>query len=155
MRNTSDSSTQSSIHENGEKCSRTDLPDIADRRANRRFSLRLAVKCRRIGPQVVLDRIILGESLNISSKGLLFKASEAFSPGQDVEAFIDWPMLLDGHVRLTLVVEGVVVWAANGHAAMRIEKYQFRTRSSTKLRPGSREATYIPRPLLLSSRASD
>ena len=127
-------------------------PDIADRRVNRRFSLRLAVKCRRVEPRVVLDRIILGESLNISSKGLLFTAKESFVPGQVVEAFLDWPMLLDSRVRLTLVVEGVVVWAADGQAAMRIEKYEFRTRSD-KSRPGSPDAapTYMPRPIFFSA----
>jgi hypothetical protein len=104
-----------------------------------------------------LDRIILGESLNISSKGLLFTASEAFLPGQVVEAFIDWPMLLDSRVRLTLVVEGVVVWTADDQAAMRIDRYQFRTCSATKSRSGSREGIkpYIPRPLLFSSRISE
>jgi len=104
-----------------------------------------------------LDRIILGESLNISSKGLLFTTNEALLPGQVVEAFLDWPMLLDSRVRLTLVVEGVVVWAADGAAAMRIEKYEFRTRSNTKSRPDSGEtvAAYIPRPLFLSAGASD
>jgi len=79
---------------------------------------------------------------------LLFAARESFTPGQVVEAFLDWPMLLDSRVRLTLVVEGVVVWAADGQAAMRIEKYEFRTRSE-RSRPGSQDAvpTYMPRPI--------
>lgn len=145
-----------STQPDGYEFARTDMPDIADRRVNKRFLLRLAVKCRRIEPRVVVDRIIVGESLNISSKGLLFTTNEVFTPGQVVEAFLDWPMLLDSRVRLTLVVEGVVVWAADDQAAMRIEKYQFRTRSN-KLRPGSPQAAaaYIPRPLFLSSSASD
>jgi hypothetical protein len=121
-------------------------PDTADRRTNRRFSLRLAVKCRRIEPRFLLDRIIIGESLNISSKGLLFAATEAFLPGQVVEAFIDWPMLLDDHIRLTLVVEGVVVRTGEDRAAIRIEKYEFRTRGVAKSRPAAHEAAamHIP-----------
>jgi hypothetical protein len=66
-------------------------------------------------------------------------------------------MLLDSRVRLTLVVEGVVIWAGDGQAAMRIEKHEFRTRSNTKSNPGSGEtaAAYIPRPLFFSASASD
>jgi len=133
------------------------MPDIADRRTTQRFSLRLAVKCRRIEPRFLLDRIILGESLNISSKGLLFAATEAFLPGQVVEAFIDWPMLLDDRIRLTLVVEGVVVRTGDDRAAMRIEKYEFRTRSAAKSRPNpQRVAMHIAeRHRHLNSRVSD
>jgi hypothetical protein len=136
---------------------RTDILADADRRVNQRFSLRLAVKCRRIEPHAALDSIILGESLNISSKGLLFKSSEALLTGQAVEAFIDWPMLLDSHIRLTLVVEGVVVRTTDEYAAVRIDRYEFRTRSTTKSRSGARDEspTFLPRPLVLKSRASD
>jgi hypothetical protein len=132
-------------------------PDTDDRRINQRFSLRLAIKFRRIERRAVLDRIIIGESLNISSKGLLFTATEAFLPGQIVEAFIDWPMLLDSRVRLTLVVEGVILWAAENKTAMSIEKYQFKTRPSAKVRSGSREAVAPFDPeqqLLFNPRAS-
>jgi hypothetical protein len=101
--------------------------DADDRRGRHRFSLRLAVRCRRIGARFALDRILVGESLNISSKGLLFTTSEAFRPGQFVEAFIDWPIRLRDGVRLALVVQGEVVRSSGNHAAMHIEKYQFRT----------------------------
>lgn len=128
------------------------VPDNADRRTNRRFSLRLAVKCRRIEPRFLLDRIIIGESLNISSKGLLFAATEAFAPGQVVEAFIDWPMLLDDHIRLTLVVEGVIVRTSQDRVAMRIEKYEFRTRSTAKPRPipSGKAGMHVPEPMRAS-----
>jgi len=134
------------------------MPDIADRRTTKRFSLRLAVKCRRIEPRFLLDRIITGESLNISSKGLLFAATEAFLPGQVVEAFIDWPMLLDDRIRLTLVVEGVVVRTGDDRAAMRMEKYEFRTRSAAKSRPSPQRAVAMhiaERHRHLNSRVSD
>jgi len=96
------------------------------------YPLRLAVKCRRIESRFTLDRLIAGESLNISSKNLLFTTTEAFLPGQVVEALIDWPMLLDNRVRLTLVVEGVVVKTTADRAAMRIERYEFRTRGASQ-----------------------
>jgi hypothetical protein len=70
---------------------------------------------------------MVGESLNLSSIGLLFAAGETLLPGQVVEVFIDWPIRLHNGVRLTLVVEGAVVRSDGNHAAMHIEKYQFRT----------------------------
>ena len=105
---------------------------MADRRNNHRFDLRLRIQCRRIDPP---GRNIVCESLNISSTGLLFTTTEAFQPGQLVEAYIDWPMRLDDSVRLTLVVEGPVVWKENAQIAMRIDKYQFKTRGATEWRP--------------------
>jgi hypothetical protein len=77
-----------------------------------------------------LGRNIICETLNISSKGLLFTTTEAFRSGQVVEACIDWPMRLDDSVHLKLVVEGAIVRKADDHAAMRIYKYEFRTRGA-------------------------
>jgi hypothetical protein len=98
-----------------------------DRRSRQRFSFRLAVRCGRIGPRFRLDRVAVGESLNISSKGLLFTASEVFLPGQVVKAFLDWPIRLHDRVRLTFVVEGPVVRSSGNHTAIRIERYEFKT----------------------------
>ena len=111
------------------------MPYISNlRRVSRPYPLRLAVKCRRIKSQFRREGFIAGESLNISSKDLLITTTETLLPGQAIEAFIDWPILLDNHVRLTLVVEGVVVRTSEKHAAMRIKKYHFRTRGGAELR---------------------
>ncbi len=105
------------------------MENTADRRSSKRFSLRLAVKCRGIERRFP-GRIVNGECVNISSKGLLFTTPESFPPGQLLEASIDWPILLDDCVRLTLVVEGVVVRRADAQTAMRIDKYEFKTRAA-------------------------
>jgi hypothetical protein len=106
------------------------VQELADRRNRQRFSLRLAVRCRGIETRSLFGRTVTGESLNISSTGLLFTTCEAFQPGQLLEASIDWPMLLDDRVGLTLVVEGAVVRRADELTAMRIDRYQFKTRSA-------------------------
>ena len=103
------------------------VTQIADRRSSYRFSLRLPMKCRQIEP-VSRFRPVASECLNISSKGLVFTTTEAFELGQVVEASIDWPVLLDSHVRLTLVVEGEVVRKAGGQTAIHFDKYEFKTR---------------------------
>lgn len=97
------------------------------------YCLRLAlkcrqIKCRRIETRFGVDRVLVGESLNISSKNLLFSTTESFPVGQAVEASIDWPIRLNEQIPLTLVVEGAVVGSANNHTTMRIDRYQFRTR---------------------------
>jgi hypothetical protein len=102
----------------------------AERRNHHRFSLQLAVKCRQIAPPFTLGPNVLCETLNISSKGLVFATREAFQPGQLVEASIDWPIRLNGRVGLTLVVEGEIVRKTRDHAAMRIAKYEFKTRAA-------------------------
>jgi hypothetical protein len=124
----------------------------ANRRRTHRFSMRLAAKFRRIEPRSSLDRIIVGESLNISSKGLLFTASEAFTAGEVVEAFIDWPMLLDSRIRLTLVIEGVILRTGKDRMAMRIERYEFKTRSITERPRAFGPMTAYTHPALFQSR---
>ena len=108
------------------------MREITDRRSSHRFSLRMAIECRQIEPPLAPNRVFVGESLNISSKGLLFTTTEAFQPGQVIEASIDWPMRLNNGVRLTLVVEGAIVRKADDHAAIRIDKYEFRTRGAER-----------------------
>jgi hypothetical protein len=108
--------------------------DSGDRRRSSRFALRLAVKYKQMEPAVALDGNCMGETVNISSSGLLFRASEAVDAGQFVKASIDWPARLNDNVRLTLVVEGPVVRKIGDHAAMRIEKYEFRTRGPAERR---------------------
>lgn len=103
------------------------MPSAAERRRSQRFALPLTLRLRTIEPLPYVDQIISGECLNISSSGLLFTAAEVFSPGQVIEAFVDWPVLLDNRIRLTLIVEGAIVRTVRGHAAMSIDKYRFRT----------------------------
>ena len=106
---------------------RSQEQDAPDRRSRQRFSLRLPGRFGRIGPRSLLDRIVIGQSVNFSSTGLLFTTSEAFLPGQAVKACIDWPIRLHHRVRLTLIVEGLVVRSKGNYTAMHIEKYQFKT----------------------------
>jgi hypothetical protein len=108
--------------------------------------LRLAAKYRRIGGPFAEN--ILTEGVNISSKGLLFKAShESLLPGHVIEVFIDWPVRLDNCVPLSLVVEGPVVRRAGELTAMRIGKYEFRPRCVTPTAdPGASSAAHCVNP---------
>jgi hypothetical protein len=106
------------------------------------FPLRLSVRCRHIRPQLRWEQLIVGQSLKISSRDFIFTATETIPAGQALEAFIDWPLLLDNRVRLTLVLEGVVV-SSDQHIVMRIEKYHFRTRGPMDAMPASTSAAPV------------
>ncbi|GEM_PF-668711 len=98
-----------------------------DRRVNTRFPCRLAVSYQAL-EQPFFSGEAISETLNISSKGMLFATAEPFQPGQLLQVSVDWPARLENSVPLKLVAEGRIVRHVNGQAAMRIDKYEFRTR---------------------------
>jgi CheY-like chemotaxis protein len=107
--------------------SKTPEPAGADRRTNARFPCRLAVSYQAL-EHPFFSGVATSETLNISSKGLLFATEEALQPGQLLQVSVDWPARLENQVPLKLVAEGRIVRNLNGLAAMRIDKYEFRTR---------------------------
>ena len=108
----------------------------ADRRTNARFPCRLAVSYQAL-EHPFLSGVATSETLNISSKGLLFATEEALQPGQLLQVSVDWPARLENQVPLKLVAEGRIVRNLNGQAAMRIDKYEFRTRRAAGVAVGS------------------
>ena len=103
----------------------------ADRRTNARFPCRLAVSYQALEHPFFSGQAT-SETVNISSKGLLFAASEPLQPGQLLQVSVDWPARLENEVPLKLVAEGRVIRMIDGQAAVRIDKYEFRTR---KIKP--------------------
>jgi DNA-binding NarL/FixJ family response regulator len=101
----------------------------ADRRTNARFPCRLAVSYQAL-EHPFLSGVATSETLNISSKGLLFSTDEALQPGQLLQVSVNWPARLENQVPLKLVAEGRIVRNVNGLVAMRIDKYEFRTRKA-------------------------
>ena len=80
----------------------------ADRRTNARFPCRLAVSYQAL-EHPFLSGVATSETLNISSKGLLFATEEALQPGQLLQVSVDWPARLENQVPLKLVAEGRIV----------------------------------------------
>jgi hypothetical protein len=75
-----------------------------------------------------------GEILNIASGGALFTISQPVAIGRLVELCIGWPVMMHDNVHLNLVAEGAIVRVEEGRAAVRFEKREFRTCSSTFFR---------------------
>lgn len=101
---------------------------VADRRRNNRFPVNEELKYRVLHKS---SRIAgTGKTLNIGSGGVLFTTQEKLPLGRQVEISVNWPARLDGTCPLKFVASGRVVRAEQTRAAVRIERYEFRTRAS-------------------------
>lgn len=103
----------------------------AERRTSARFPCKLSVSYQTLEQPIVSGQGA-SETLNVSSKGLLFTSDAKFNPGQLVQVSIDWPARLENQIPLKLVAEGRVVRNGDGLTAMTIDKYEFRTRRAPK-----------------------
>ncbi len=72
-----------------------------------------------------------GQTINISSNGVLFTTEHYLIPGRRLELSISWPAQLNDKCQLKLVARGRVVRCEEGQAAMEIQQYEFRTRAMT------------------------
>lgn len=99
----------------------------ANRRTNVRFPVRLAVNYQAL-ESPFFSGTAVSETVNISSKGLLFATNHPLQPGQLLQVSVDWPARLENEIPLKLVAEGRVIRVVDGQAAVRIDRYEFRTR---------------------------
>jgi hypothetical protein len=98
-----------------------------DQRSHRRYSvtLDLEYKLLKRGRVVQLGS---GRTVNISSRGILFEASESFALGDRIELMISWPFLLERVCPLKLVIRGRVVRVDDGNRiAVSVTYHEFRT----------------------------
>jgi hypothetical protein len=67
----------------------------------------------------------------MGSGGILFTTEEKLPLGRAVELSVDWPARLDGTCPLQFVATGRVVRSEERQAAVRIDRYEFKTRSTS------------------------
>lgn len=104
-----------------------------ERRRTSRFPVREDVRYRIV--QSKAQKVSgSGTTLNIGSNGILFTTEDRLPLGRMVELSVNWPARLDGTCALQFVATGRVVRSEQTRAAVRIERYEFKTRSN---RPGS------------------
>ena len=99
-----------------------------ERRNNGRFPLREEASYREIQSRLPAASGV-GETLNIGSGGILFTTREKLPVGRTVEVAVNWPAKLGGTCPLKFVAVGRVVRSEDTQAAVRIQRYEFRTRS--------------------------
>jgi hypothetical protein len=101
---------------------------MSDRRETTRFPLCEEVKYKLVHGKVITTGT--GKTLNIGSGGVLFTTEQRLPLGRMVEISVNWPARLDGTCPLKFVASGRVIRSEADRAAVRIERYEFRTRSS-------------------------
>src|SRR4051794_13376847 len=101
---------------------------FAERRGTSRFPLREEVKYKLLHGKIVI--VGSGKTMNIGSGGVLFTTEQRLPLGRIVELAVNWPARLDGTCPLKFVATGRVVRAEDDRAAVRIERYEFRTRAT-------------------------
>jgi hypothetical protein len=70
----------------------------------------------------------VGQTLNISSNGVLFRSSDpSLLPGKRIELSISWPARLDNRCNLRLVARGRIARIVHDEVAVEIDQYEFRT----------------------------
>ncbi len=104
------------------------LASRTERRGSNRFPLQEEVRYRILRPNAI-HVATTGKSLDISSGGILFTTHEELPVGRIVEIAVNWPARLDGTCPLQFVAIGHVVRSDAARAAVRIERYEFKTRA--------------------------
>jgi hypothetical protein len=113
-------STQQADHEYG---------GTPERRGTSRFPLREEVRYKLLNSKAV-KVTGAGQTLNIGSGGILFTTEERLPVGRMVELSVNWPARLGGTCPLKFVAVGRIVRSEADRAAVRIERYEFKTRGS-------------------------
>jgi hypothetical protein len=111
---------------NLEAQARNDSQISGDRREDRRYAIRLAVKWKLIRRRRVLDSGV-GQTIDLSSGGILFDAGREMPPGLNVELSITWPVMLHKIAPLQLVAAGRIVRTKFPHVAILMTTHEFRT----------------------------
>ena len=98
----------------------------SDRRASVRVPVHLEVRYSVAGRRGPVENRS-GQTIDVSGSGLSFTADRPLPVGQKLDLSIDWPFQLDGD-QLQLIASGVVVRTSGAVTALRIERYELRTR---------------------------
>ena len=100
----------------------------ADRRRTSRFPVKEELKYRVMHKSSKISGT--GRTLDIGSGGILFTTEQEIPIGRTVEISVNWPARLGGTCPLKFVALGRVVRSETTKAAVRIERYEFRTRAA-------------------------
>ena len=110
--------------------------DGDERRAADRFPIERELRFRILGKRGSAEEGT-GQTINISSNGVLFTTDKILLPGKRIEVAISWPAQLDNRCLLKLVARGKISRLEQGRAAVEILQYEFRTagRGTTSAEP--------------------
>jgi hypothetical protein len=104
--------------------------ELSERRESNRFPLQEDLQYRVLSAKNEPVAGI-GHTLDMSSSGILFTVDHQLPLGRQVELSVNWPARIDGTCPLKFVAVCRVVRAETERAAVRIERYEFRTRGNS------------------------
>ena len=108
----------------------------SERRVTSRFPVQQEIRYHLLQPRSgSLSGV--GKTLDVSSGGVLFTTTERLPAGRMVEIAMHWPARLNGTCPLQFVATGRVIRSDQGTAAVRIQRYEFRTRAAQTLTAGA------------------
>src|SRR5438045_6416917 len=103
--------------------------DADERRHHKRLPIEREVRYKVLGT----ERTGRGKTIDMRSAGVLFTTASGLMEGDKIELVIDWPVQLEGRLRLKMVMFGRVVRAEEKQAAITISRYSLRTRAAGDL----------------------
>lgn len=101
-----------------------------ERRAKSRYPLELKVRYQSMGAAGPVAGV--GQTVNMSSSGMLLTCGSEIQEGVRLRIFIEWPSLLNGTTPLQLITVGTVVRCTEIGVSIVFESYQFRTMSRAR-----------------------
>ncbi|MEQ1948458.1 MAG: PilZ domain-containing protein [Bryobacteraceae bacterium] len=114
----------------------------ADRRTTDRFPIEREIRYRVLNKRGG-EEAGEGKTINISSSGVLFSSKHLLLSGRRMELSISWPAQLNEKCALKLVARGRVVRFEQGHAAVEIQQYEFRTAQSAQAETAGKARTVV------------
>ncbi len=115
---------------------------VNERRVKSRYPLELSVRYQTLG--AAGPGAGAGQTLNISSSGMLLACASNIPEGTRLKLYIEWPSLLNGTTPLQLITVGTVVRCTQIGISVVFDSYQFKTMSR------ARSSKVIPMPELVS-----
>lgn len=103
---------------------RPPAPSLAtsERRRHQRYPITL------LSEYILAGNRAQARTLNISSGGVLLKTDKILSVGNEIQVFINWPVLLDQRCPLHCVISGKVLRSDETGTAIRTIRYDFKIR---------------------------
>ena len=104
----------------------TAVSRVKERRSKQRYAIVTPLEYTvQLKPRLLVSG--QGETINVSSNGLLFLANRQLPVGRPITLSVRWPVSLEGKIGLKLVVKGRTVWTQDNQVAVHFRNSEFRT----------------------------
>jgi len=147
--------TRKRIHNNMEWSEEVERIDSinGDRRQDRRYRIHLDLRWKLIRRRRVLDTGV-GQTVDLSSGGILFDPGRQLPVGLNVELAISWPVLLRNEAPMQLIVSGRIVRAGQNRIAVAMVQHEFRTSGGSSEQRAAKNGGAHPPSLLMANGTS-